>query len=157
MNRTSRTPDPGPQAPDSLMRQVASLTGSGLVFIAALVAVLGGPYSYQPAPLLASAVVLLALVTLFLTLTGESDWAILPGIFLLLVMTMPLAGLTPGKRSLRRFPPATCDPGARSISVLAYWRFPVTRPATRCPEKDRSCASGSGAGFCSNCMSSAPR
>jgi hypothetical protein len=78
------------------MRQVTSLLGSGLLFAAAVVAVEAGPYSYRAAPVLASAVELLALVTLLLTLTGNSEWSPVTGILLLLVMTMPLAGLTLG-------------------------------------------------------------
>ena len=79
------------------MRQVTSLLGSGLLFAGAVVAVAAGPYSYQAAPLLASTVGLLALVTLVLTLSGNSEWAPVPGILLLLVMTMPLVGLTLGQ------------------------------------------------------------
>jgi hypothetical protein len=79
------------------MRQLTSLLGSGLLFAAALIAVEAGPYSYGAAPTLASAIELLALVTLVLTLTGNSEWSPVTGILLLLVMTMPLAGLTPGR------------------------------------------------------------
>jgi hypothetical protein len=79
------------------MRQVTSLLGSGLLFAGAVVAVVAGPYSYRAAPVLASVVVLLALVTLLLALTGDSEWAPVTGVLLLLVMTMPLAGLTLGR------------------------------------------------------------
>ena len=79
------------------MRQVTSLLGSGLLFAAAVFAVVAGPYSYQATPVLALAIELLALVTLVLTLTGNSEWSPIPGILLLLVMTMPLVGLTLGE------------------------------------------------------------
>jgi len=87
------------------MRQVTSLLGSGLLFMSAAVAVVAGPYSYEAAPVLASAVGLLALVTLVLTLTGNSEWAPIPGLLLLLVMTMPLAGLTLGQSFPAPLPP----------------------------------------------------
>jgi FtsH-binding integral membrane protein len=79
------------------MRQVTSLLGSGLLFAGAVVAVVAGPYSHRAAPVLASAIELLALATLLLTLTGNSEWSPVTGILLLLVMTMPLAGLTLGR------------------------------------------------------------
>jgi hypothetical protein len=79
------------------MRQLASLLGACLLAMAALLAVLTGPYSFETAPLLASAVLLLAFITLQLSLSGNSDGAIVTGIVLLLVMTMPLVGLTPGQ------------------------------------------------------------
>jgi hypothetical protein len=79
------------------MRQLTSLLGSGLLFTAAVIAVEAGPYSYRAAPVLASAVELLALITLVLALTGNSEWSPVTGILLLLVMTMPLAGLTLGR------------------------------------------------------------
>lgn len=79
------------------MRQVTSLLGSGLLFAAAVVAVVAGPYSYRAVPVLALAIELLALVTLLLALTGNSEWSPVTGILLLLVMTMPLVGLTLGR------------------------------------------------------------
>jgi hypothetical protein len=79
------------------MRQLTSLLGSGLLFIGAVVAVMTGPYSYRVAPGLSLVIELLALVTLLLTLTGNPEWSPVTGILLLLVMTMPLVGLTPGR------------------------------------------------------------
>ena len=79
------------------MRQATNLLGSALLFAAAVIAVEVGPYSCDAAPMLASTIELLALVTLVLTLTGNSEWSPVTGILLLLVMTMPLAGLTPGR------------------------------------------------------------
>jgi len=93
------------------MRQVTSLLGSGLLFAAAVVAVEAGPYTYRAAPVLASVVVLLALVTLLLALNGNSEWAPVTGILLLLVMTMPLAGLTLGMSF----------PAPIPVSDLRYW------------------------------------
>ena len=79
------------------MRQITSLLGSGLLFAAAVMAVEAGPYSFRAAPVLASAVELLALATLVLALTANSEWPLVTGILLLLVMTMPLVGLTLGR------------------------------------------------------------
>jgi hypothetical protein len=111
--------------------------GSGLLFAGAVIAVTAGPYSFQTAPVLATAVELLALVTLVLTLTGNSEWAPIPGILLLLVMTMPLAGLTLGQSF-----PAPLRPGDLRCWIPLYLGIGMLATSGRSPGEAASARGG---------------
>jgi len=125
------------------MRQLTSLLGSGLLFAAAVMAVEAGPYSFRAAPVLASAVELLALATLVLALTGNSEWSPVTGILLLLVMTMPLVGLTLG----RSFPPSLAVGDLRCwvplYAGLALLAIPGRSLGEASPAKGRPARAGS--------------